>query len=109
MNTPFEDMTEIDRLIHDPSRMAITSALSACESADFLFLQRITGLSKGNLSAHLAKLAGGEIVEIEKTKGRRTTTTIRLTEKGRSTVDEHWESLLRLRQQARTWSNATDS
>ncbi|GAA4930360.1 DNA-binding transcriptional ArsR family regulator [Nonomuraea thailandensis] len=103
MTTPFEDMTEIDRLVHDPSRLAITSALSACESADFLFLQRVTGLSKGNLSSHLAKLEKGGIVRIEKTGQRRPRTVVSLTEPGRAAAAEHWDRLLRLHEAARTW------
>ncbi|MBB6550853.1 transcriptional regulator [Nonomuraea rubra] len=103
MGTPFEGMTEIDRLVHDPSRLAITSALSACESADFLFLQRVTGLSKGNLSSHLAKLEKGGIVKIDKTAERRPRTVVSLTEPGRATVAEHWDRLIRLHEAARTW------
>jgi len=47
--TSFEQLAYLDRLIHVPSRLAILAALSACEGADSLFLQRITGLTKGNL------------------------------------------------------------
>ncbi|MFC4010706.1 transcriptional regulator [Nonomuraea purpurea] len=85
------------------SRLAITSALSACESADFLYLQRVTGLSKGNLSSHLAKLEKGGIVKIDKTTGRRPRTVVSLTEPGRTTVAEHWDQLIRLHEAARTW------
>lgn len=105
MSTPFEGMAEIDRLLHDPSRMAITSALSACQSADFLYLQRITGLSKGNLSAHLTRLENGDVVEIEKSRGTRPRTTISLTGSGRTAVDEHWARLLRLRSEASGWTD----
>jgi hypothetical protein len=49
--TPFEEIAGLDRLLHKPARLAILTALSACERADFLFLQHITGLTKGNLSA----------------------------------------------------------
>ena len=55
-DTPFEELANLDRLIHEPTRLAILTALAACEKADFLFLQRITGLTKGNLSVHLTKL-----------------------------------------------------
>ena len=66
MTTPFEQLTELNRLVHEPARLAILSALSACESADFLFLQRITGLSKGNLSSHLVRLEDGGLVTVTK-------------------------------------------
>ena len=56
MPAPFEHIAELDRLIHEPARLAILTALRACRTADFLFLQRLTGLSNGNLSSHLAKL-----------------------------------------------------
>jgi DNA-binding transcriptional ArsR family regulator len=104
MGTPFEDMAEIDRLVHDPSRLAISSALLSCESADFLFLQRLTGLSKGILSSHLSKLERGGLVEIEKTSGRRPRTVVRLTDTGRTTVSEHWDRLARLGAAARDWT-----
>ena len=105
MGTPFEDMAEIDRLVHDPSRLAISSALLSCESADFLFLQRLTGLSKGNLSSHLSKLERGGVVAIEKTSGGRARTVVSLTGTGRKTVSEHWDRLVRLRNAAEEWTN----
>jgi hypothetical protein len=40
----------LDRLIHEPGRLAILTVLSSVRDADFLFLQRTTGLTKGNLS-----------------------------------------------------------
>ena len=57
--------------------------LSVVESADFLFLQRETGLTKGNLSFHLSKLEEAGYVSIEKTyRGRIPLTLVRLTEAG---------------------------
>jgi DNA-binding transcriptional ArsR family regulator len=66
MPTPFEHLASFDRLVHEPSRLAILTALSACEKADFLFLLNITGLTKGNLSSHLSKLEQAGLVKIEK-------------------------------------------
>jgi DNA-binding transcriptional ArsR family regulator len=66
MTTPFEQIAGLDRVIHEPGRLAILAALSACERADFLFLLGITGLTKGNLSSHLARLEEAGLVEIEK-------------------------------------------
>ena len=45
-------VTDLDRLIHEPARLLIVTILASVVSADFLFLQRETGLTKGNLSAH---------------------------------------------------------
>ena len=66
MTTPFERLAKLDRLVREPARLAILSALSACESADFLFLQRITGLSKGNLSSHVSRLEEAGLIVISK-------------------------------------------
>ena len=66
--------------------------------ADFLFLQRITGLTGGNLSRHLAKLEEAGLIEIEKGyAGRRPITTAYLTPTGASAIREHWLKLDQLR------------
>jgi DNA-binding MarR family transcriptional regulator len=57
---------EIDRLIHEPARYLIMAYLYVVESADFLFLERQTGLTKGNLSSHLGKLEAAGYVQIQK-------------------------------------------
>ena len=57
----------VDRLIHEPSRSSILAILASVESADFLYLQRETGLTKGNLSVHLTKLEEAGYVSIQKT------------------------------------------
>jgi DNA-binding transcriptional ArsR family regulator len=57
---------EIDRLIHEPARFSIMAHLYVVESADFLFLERQTGLTKGNLSSHLSKLEIAGYVTINK-------------------------------------------
>jgi DNA-binding transcriptional ArsR family regulator len=49
-------MSGVDRVIHEPARLIIVTVLYAVEEADFLYLMNANGLTKGNLSAHLAKL-----------------------------------------------------
>jgi len=79
---PFVD---IDRVVHEPSRLLILAHLYVIEKADFLFLMRQTGLTWGNLSSHLSKLEAAGYVEIEKGfKGRKPQTMLRLTAEGRS-------------------------
>jgi DNA-binding transcriptional ArsR family regulator len=76
-------MTEVDRLVHEPARLRIVALLSGAKEADFLFLQRETGLTKGNLSSHLAKLEDGGYVEVEKTfRGKIPLTIVCLTADG---------------------------
>jgi DNA-binding MarR family transcriptional regulator len=63
-------------------------------SADFLFLQRETGLTKGNLSAHLSKLEEAGYVKIEKTfKGKLPLTVCSLTSTGQKALKSYREQL----------------
>ena len=103
-DTPFEQIANLDRRIHDPARLAILTALSACERADFLFLQRITGLSKGNLSSHLSKLEESGLVEIEKRfVEKKTQTLARLSSTGRQAIEAYWKEMEELRERAARW------
>jgi DNA-binding transcriptional ArsR family regulator len=80
-------MHEVDRVVHEPARLLIMALLSGAKEADFLFLLRETGLTKGNLSNHLARLEDAAYVEIEKTfRGKLPLTLARLTPKGRSAL-----------------------
>jgi len=102
--TPFEQLASLDRRVHDPARLAILTALSACERADFLFLLRITGLTKGNLSSHLSKLEEAGLVEIEKRfVEKKTQTLVRLSREGRSAVESYWQEMEEIRERAARW------
>jgi DNA-binding MarR family transcriptional regulator len=105
MAAPFEELAELDRLIHEPARLSLLTALSVCRSADFLYLQRLTGLSKGNLSSHLAKLEAANLVGIEKEfVGKVPNTRVSLTRGGRSAIERHWKRLDELRRDASSWT-----
>ena len=89
-NADLSALTEIDRLVHEPARMAVMSLLYVVESADFIFLVNHTGLTWGNLSAHMSKLEGAGYIEVNKAfKGKRPNTTLRLTEKGRQAFRQY--------------------
>lgn len=63
----------------------IMAQLSVVERADFLFLKRQTGLSWGNLSAHISKLEAVGYLDVEKEfVDKKPHTTLYLTEKGRT-------------------------
>ena len=90
----YSALADIDRLVHEPARLAIVALLYVVESADFTFLVNQTGLSWGNLSAHMSKLEEAGYLDVEKTfKGRRPNTMLRLTPAGRSAFDEYRRSL----------------
>lgn len=104
MAAPFEELSNLDRLIHEPARLAILTALSACRSADFVYLQSLTGLTQGNLSQHLTKLEAAGIIAIEKTFARKMPRTVlRLTADGRRAIDQHWRRLEQMRRSAAQW------
>jgi DNA-binding MarR family transcriptional regulator len=104
MDNPFEELAGLDRLIHEPARLAILTALASCKSADFLFLQRLTGLSGGNLSSHIAKLEESGLVRVEKKfVDKRPNTRIEISDQGRKAVREHWKKLDQLGDKAREW------
>lgn len=97
MPGPREELI-LDRLIHEPGRLAIMTVLSSVKSADFVFLQRTTGLTKGNLSSHLSKLEDAGLVTIEKRFVlKKPNTNVELTQEGRRRVTGHWHQLERLR------------
>lgn len=94
MSDDLRSLTELDRLIHEPARLLIVTILSTVESADFLFLQRETELTKGNLSAHLSRLENAGYVNIEKTfKGKLPLTVCKLTEAGRDAFDGYRQQM----------------
>ena len=97
MSPPEEELV-LDRLIHEPGRLAILTVLSSVRDADFVFLQRATGLTKGNLSSHLSRLEEAGLVAIEKRfVHKKPNTNVALTAEGKRRIARHWEQLERLK------------
>ena len=88
-------LVRLDKLIHEPGRLAVVSYLSVVQEADFLFLLDQTGLTRGNLSSHMAKLEEAGYVLVSKTFVDKTPrTTYRLTTEGRKGFDAYRKGLL---------------
>lgn len=103
----FQDLVAVDKTVHEPARLAILTALSACASADYVFLQRLTGLVSGSLTQHLARLEDAGLVKITKGfAGKYPQTTVTLTDRGRTAVTAHWERMEAVRQAAARWKIA---
>ena len=84
----------IDRLIHEPARFLIMANLYVVESADFLFLTRQTGLTRGNLSSHMSKLEAAGYLEIEKEfLNKKPHTMLKLTGEGRGAFENYRENM----------------
>jgi len=95
MSTGMQDLTRLDRVIHEPARLTIMLVLDGVEEADFLYLQRECGLTQGNLSSHLAKLEEAGYVDIEKMfKGKFPLTVCRLSAKGKAAFSGYSETML---------------
>jgi len=105
MRTPAEQLTALDRVVHEPARLAILTALSACRDAEFLYLQRLTGCTAGNLSGHLKKLEEAGLLTIAKSfNGKIPLTTAAITATGRKAIDRYWRELQTLKTSLETWT-----
>jgi DNA-binding transcriptional ArsR family regulator len=90
-----DDIIEIDKLLHEPARLKIMSNIYTANSTDFLLLKKQTGLSSGNLSAHLIKLEkAGYVSILKKFKGRRPHTTLKITKKGKEAFSSYKKKLI---------------
>jgi len=96
MKHPVEtDVSALERIFHEPSRMAILSALcAASEALTFTELKKLSGLTDGNLSRHLKALDEASVIRIRKTfVGVKPQTTVVLTDKGLKRFDEYLTAL----------------
>jgi DNA-binding MarR family transcriptional regulator len=96
-NKDLKRIADIDRMIHEPARLMIMAHLYVVESADFLFLMRQTGLTRGNLSSHMSKLEAAGYVAIEKEFVEKIPRTLlRLTDEGRNAFQTYRVSIKRI-------------
>jgi DNA-binding HxlR family transcriptional regulator len=93
----------LDRIIHERLRLGIVSALSVNESLTFRELKKILDTTDGNLSVHARKLEEAGYIGCEKKfEGRLPRTEYRLTEAGRTALENyltHMEALIRATRQ----------
>ena len=88
----------LDRLIHERTRLAIVSALAVNTSLTFNELKELLGASDGNLSVHARKLEDAGYVACTKSfAGRVPKTEFKLTAAGRRALEKylnHMEALI---------------
>jgi len=88
---------EFDKLIHEPARLLIMAHLYVVEGADFLFIMRQTGMTFGNLSAHMSRLEDAGYIDVEKEfVGKRPNTRLSLTDEGRAAFEEYRKNMRQL-------------
>ena len=90
-------MSQLNELIHQPTRLRIMAALSALgpgTEVEFTYLRDILDLTDGNLGTHLAKLEEAGYVAVRKTfVGRKPRTFVSLTPHGQHAFAEHLAAL----------------
>ena len=90
---------DLDRLIHERTRLGMVSALAVNDSLSFNELKALLQTSDGNLSVHARKLEEAQYVSCTKSfHGRMPKTEYRLTAAGRRALERylnHMEALIR--------------
>jgi DNA-binding HxlR family transcriptional regulator len=90
---------DLDRLIHEPVRLGIVSALAVNDTMSFNELKDLLKTTDGNLSVHARKLEEGQYIACDKYfEGRMPKTEYRLTAAGRRALEtylDHMEALIR--------------
>jgi DNA-binding transcriptional ArsR family regulator len=90
------DVVAVDRVLHEPARLLLAALLYPVDGADFLFLLRESGLTRGNLSSHLAKLEeAGYVVVTKGYQGKVPHTDYRLTDDGRTAFRAYRDQMRR--------------
>lgn len=97
------DLQALERLFHEPNRLAILSALCAADQPlTFTELRDACGLTDGNLNRHLAALEEAGVVTIDKQfVDRKPRTTVRMTATGLARFRGYLDSLAALLEETR--------
>ena len=94
-NAPAVELPPIDDLLHEPARLRLLVFLSVVKRTDFTYLLKLTGMSKGNLSVQMSRLADARLVDIEKSfQGNRPRTVYELTVEGRKALKAYKKNML---------------
>ena len=97
-STKSSQALQLNRLIHERTRLAIVSALAVNASLSFTELKKLLNITDGNLSVHARKLEDAEYVECSKTFEKRVPKTqYKLTRSGRRALQrylDHMEALI---------------
>ena len=94
MAPPAVDIPEIDYLLHEPARLRLLAYLAVVKRADFTYLLKLSGLTRGNLSVQMTRLGDAKLVKIEKTfQENRPRTMYQLTPKGINALRKYKKSM----------------
>jgi DNA-binding MarR family transcriptional regulator len=106
-NSLVTTLADLNRVVHEPARLAILTVLASCESADFTFLESSTGLTNGNLSVQLTRLEQAALISTEKaTMKNRTITRAHILAEGRYQLGRYWRQMEEIRDSPHSPTNA---
>ena len=78
---------DVDEFVHELARLRLLALLAVLKQADFVYLLRHSGMSRGNLSVQMSKLSDAGLVSIEKSfVANRPRTVYALTRQGRQSL-----------------------
>lgn len=88
-------LLDVDRIVHEPARLAILTVLASAEEVQFKFLEEALGLTRGNLSSHASKLEEAGYVTVTKAfEGRVPVTSYRITARGKKALETYRAAML---------------
>ncbi|WP_150237705.1 winged helix-turn-helix domain-containing protein [Nocardiopsis quinghaiensis] len=84
----------LDDVIHSPVRFSVVAALAAVDRAEFRFVRDTVEVTDSALSKQVTVLENAGYVRVHKVAvGRRTRTSLSLSEEGRTAFEQHVRAL----------------
>jgi DNA-binding transcriptional ArsR family regulator len=94
--------SELNKIIHEPVRLAIMSALVTREKLTFPELKELLNVTDGNLSVHASILEKNELISVVKDfDGKKPRTTFAITDEGKHQFQLYLEELEQMLKQVR--------
>lgn len=88
---------DINKVVHEPSRLTILVILSSVTYADFNYLLHVSNLTKGNLSRHISKLEEAKLLTVEKKFiGKIPNTIVKITTSGENELKKYLQIMHKL-------------
>jgi DNA-binding MarR family transcriptional regulator len=88
---------ELDKTVHEPARLMILSMLYVIDSADFVFLHKQSGLTRGNFSTHISKLEESNYIEVRKEFiDKKPTTIYSISAQGRAALEHYRDQMKKI-------------
>ncbi len=88
-------LLEVDRVVHEPARLAILTVLASAEEVQFKFLEEALGLTRGNLSSHVSRLEEAGYLTVTKAFEEKVpVTSYRITARGRKALETYRAAML---------------